>query len=289
MSDQAPSASSALPICDHPIFLIGAPRSGTSVVAWALAQHPQIWASDESDFLHHLFGNGRLTDVYAKASARPDPNWLRANEVSREEFFGFLGAGINALFTSRSGGHVWVDQSSTYTLMADLLLELFPGARLVHVVRDGRAVVRSMINSGFDEPWATDFRLACRAWAHYVTRALSVATTAPDRVVVLPHAHLLTAPESVFSTLLARVELPDDPACARFVQENRINSSFAPRGHDTDNPAGISAAWSAQQRATFWDEAATAMLKAGLATLSDISTDLDKPVELPDAEGMSAA
>ena len=38
------------------VFIIGCPRSGTSVFSWALAAHPNFWTSAESDYLADLFG-----------------------------------------------------------------------------------------------------------------------------------------------------------------------------------------------------------------------------------------
>jgi len=46
-----------------PLFIIGSPRSGTSIISWALAQHDNFWTSAESDFILFLFGKGKLQDA----------------------------------------------------------------------------------------------------------------------------------------------------------------------------------------------------------------------------------
>src|SRR5436190_18405280 len=90
-------------ICENPIFIIGSPRSGTSILAWALAQHPAFCTFDESDVLWNLFHRNHAEKAYDAAAARPDgKDWLTRNHVSREEFLAYLGFGINALVTSRS-------------------------------------------------------------------------------------------------------------------------------------------------------------------------------------------
>lgn len=43
-----------LTICENPIFIIGSPRSGTSILAWSLAEHSQLDVFDESNFLWNL-------------------------------------------------------------------------------------------------------------------------------------------------------------------------------------------------------------------------------------------
>ena len=130
------------------VFILGSPRSGTSALAWALAQHPELWTSAESDFLIHLFRRGRIRGAWEQASERPDGGWLQKNQVDYPEFAQFIGIGIDALFRSRSKDLIWVDQTPGHTLMADILKDMFPFARFVHIIRDGRAVVNSSYDKG---------------------------------------------------------------------------------------------------------------------------------------------
>ena len=58
-------------VCPDPVFIIGSPRSGTTVLAMALAQHPLFWASDESFILFDLFGMGKLDKAFQRWAGRP--------------------------------------------------------------------------------------------------------------------------------------------------------------------------------------------------------------------------
>src|SRR5262245_30168089 len=107
-----------LTICSNPIFIIGSPRSGTTILAWSLAQHSELWTSDESQILWDLFGDGRLQKNYQRQN-RPDGSWLRKQGIEKAEFLKFLGLGFNALFTHQSQGKRWIDQTPVYTLMAE--------------------------------------------------------------------------------------------------------------------------------------------------------------------------
>ncbi len=100
------------------IFILGSPRSGTSVLAWALAQHPNFHTSAESDFLVDLFGKGQLKAAFANAQSRTDSGWLNEQRVDFAEFASSLGLGINALFDSRAQGARWVDATPGHTLTA---------------------------------------------------------------------------------------------------------------------------------------------------------------------------
>src|SRR5438105_2696188 len=126
-------------VCEAPVFIIGSPRSGTSILAWSLAQHSQLWTSTESDVFWHLLAERHAERAYETAAARPDSqDWLRRNDVVEEEFLAHVGLGLNALCASRSEGRRWIDQTPRNTLIAPTLALVFPDALFVHILRDGR-------------------------------------------------------------------------------------------------------------------------------------------------------
>src|SRR4051794_22496100 len=86
-------------VCANPIFILGAPRSGTTILAKSLGRHSCLWSSEESEFILDLFGDGQIDKAYERARALNGPSWLRTQAVGREEFFAFVGLGINAMFT----------------------------------------------------------------------------------------------------------------------------------------------------------------------------------------------
>lgn len=219
------------------VFVLGCPRSGTSALAWALAQHPRFWTSDESDFIWHLFGDGKLEDAYKRSqSGLRGGGWLQTEGVSYEEFYGFLGSGISALFASRSGGRIWVDQSPSYLLMAKDLALMFPSARFLHVARDGRQVVASMLASGFDEPWAHDPTLAWETWVAFVKAGLELEEMYSGRVMRVLQQRMREEPRELMAEVLSFLgcEYHDGPAS--FLMNKTINSSFSRPDQEANAP-----------------------------------------------------
>ncbi len=177
-----------LTISSSPIFTIGAPRSGSHGLAYSLAQHSQLWTHGESDILLPLLGNNsqlgaRLDFYFQRAYQRPLPTWSRMYGVDKAELLKYMGAGLNALFTSKNPGKRWIDKTPQYVLIADILADLFPDAFFIHILRDGRRVVNSMIHyldrfnddhkaqmiqGGFAPLWIVDFREACKTWRQYL-------------------------------------------------------------------------------------------------------------------------
>ena len=270
-------------ICPNPVFVIGSPRSGTSVLPWALAHHFDFWTTEETEFIHGLFGEGEAVKVYADLCEKKR-TFITHHGVDHKEFFSSLGLGLNALISSRSEGRRWVDQSPGYTTMAWTLADMFPGSYFIHVLRDGRAVVNSMLHFADHAaadvpkealpPWAIDFEAAVRTWTHYVEFALKFCEGNPDRTITVRNEDLVENPEAEFRRLFEFLGTSDNTQPAKFFKNSRINSSFGPLVWGTETKdravrrataAGAWRDWSDEQRAVF----------------SDIAGDLLRTLEYP--------
>ncbi|MBB6391048.1 sulfotransferase family protein [Microbacterium thalassium] len=164
-----------------PVFVVGAPRSGTTLVSAAIAAHPAFHGGPESDFFFRL-------GAQARADAATDPAWpTKAVEllgslsrhgervidmfgVSTDDLTRYLeqrqpsqSAMLAALFESSLQGDQgpprWVEKTPNHLWYLREIVDHFPDATIVHVVRDPRDVVRSLVGL----PWATGSRVA-DAW-----------------------------------------------------------------------------------------------------------------------------
>jgi hypothetical protein len=262
-------------LCRSPVFIIGSPRSGTTALGHALNQHSELWASKESYMLHQLYGLGRAQQVWSHHQRRTNPSWLRAEQVERAEFLGFLGLGINALYSSRSDGRRWVDPTPLNTLMIEDLAEMFPGAAFVHLLRDGRPVVHSM--GGFLEmlearegsvpedempEWTRDFGRACETWSEYVETARRFEDGHRSRCLTVRNEDLAADPHATLARIHRFLGIADESGPASFLAGSRINSSFQGRG---GGDAGWSE-WRPGVRRQFADLAGRTLVRAGYVT-----------------------
>jgi hypothetical protein len=265
-------------ICPNPIFIIGSPRSGTTALGHALDKHPELWASKESYFLYDCFGNGRAGGTWQRHRERKNPSFLASSEVERAEFLGFLGLGANALYTSRAGGRRWVDPTPLNTVMVEDLADLFPGAQFLNLVRDGRAVVRSMgrfrdnletkigpIPDGEMPPWTHDFRSACETWNSYATAGANFAAASPDRCLTIRNEDLAADPAGGFRRIQEFLGLTPDDRPAGFFGNRRINSSFS---QDPSAPGWTE--WAPERRRKFAAIAGDALIEAGYANAGEL-------------------
>jgi len=83
---------------NKPIFVVGSPRSGTSILTWCLGQHPNILVQPESNWIGPF-----AVDVAIRheiGSAHGEHSQLSALDVRREEFMAHFGNSINDLVLS---------------------------------------------------------------------------------------------------------------------------------------------------------------------------------------------
>jgi len=286
-SVEAPPAQ-AVRCCPNPVFVFGVPRSGTTALAHALGMHSGFYVGDETFFLWELYGQRRAQTVFEQWATRPSSSWLRREGVSSAEFLAATGLGFNALFTRSAGTKRWVDHTPHYCLMADTLSGMFPGARFIHVLRDGREVVNSMmhivatvpaeereemVSRGFLPRWSHDFREACTTWRDYAHAASDFCSRYPARALTVIHGDLERSPETTLAAILTFLHAPLEEGPAAFLRRDRINSSFTRQGgvpaaeYQRPDPW---ATWSAAQRAEFVEVAGPALLRYGLASIEDL-------------------
>ncbi len=191
---------------------------------------------------------------YQIGVARGDRTILSAMDISREEFFASFGRSINDLIlrhranlekkrkTIRLSSEPkmrWVDGTPEYSLHICALRKLFPEALFVHVLRDVRDVVRSMLNfhrvAGF--PLVRNEEQAYKYWLRTVKACAQAEQAYGPRVVHrLFYADLIGNAESVMHSLL---EFVGETYCARCLEplSKRINSSNVPADFVAKDPA----------------------------------------------------
>jgi hypothetical protein len=206
-----------------PIFIFGSPRSGTSMLHWSLARHSRLWGSAETDFLFDWVKGTTL--AWDAGNVHGELHWLQKEKVSREEFFGFAGSGVDAMYLSRSGGKRWLEQTPRYVFIYDALRLMFPGAHFVHIVRDGRQAVNSM-----QEKFGWPFGRCLRTWKRHVEAGLAASRQNHGDLLQVHYEGLVSDPlrsmnaifdfmeEELESTCLEALEQPINTAPGREVE-----------------------------------------------------------------------
>jgi len=250
---------------NRPIFIVGSPRSGTSVLTWCLGQHPNIFVVDEST------GIGELALALAvcyqtKMGLGRDSVWTAMN-VQRGEFIAAFGQTINELILRHKvdlekrrweetvGSNVapssfvteqssscpkarWVDGTPVYSFHIYGLRKLFPDAQFIHIVRDVTSVVRSMLNFHRlgDVNLVANEQEAYDYWFRAVSACLLAERAyGPEVVFRFQYSELVNRPEASLRALLNFLGEPYAPECLTPLRE-KINSSNVPADFKLGDP-----------------------------------------------------
>jgi SAM-dependent methyltransferase len=113
---------------------------------------------------------------------------------------------------------------------------MFPGAYFIHMLRDGRAVVNSMLHFGEREgadksmlpAWASDFEVAVDTWRHYVEFADNFCAHNPDRCLTVRNEDLVQRTAKEFARIFEFLGTSYNALPVEFFRSSRVNSSFEP-------------------------------------------------------------
>lgn len=154
------TVESKSPNANVPIFVVGAPRSGTTMLRLMLNAHPRIAVPFESDFIPKFYrrldeygdltepGNIRrlLDDIAAQAFVERG-GLVRDKEgvlARNPQNYSDLISAIYETYAAANGKCRWGDKDPDNVVEIDVLWKLFPGCQIVHIVRDGRGVTNSL-------------------------------------------------------------------------------------------------------------------------------------------------
>jgi hypothetical protein len=240
---RAPEARGA-----EPFFILGAPRSGTSLLSRMLDAHPAVAVPDETKIfetfapLLPLYGDLRrperlrrlVDDVLAWRWVRrlPDPP-DRAEvlaRVARRDLGGVFEAFLSA-WAARRGKRRCGEKTPSNLYLWPAIERAFPDAAVVHILRDGRDVALSQIRAPFGPKTMAG---AAERWVAFVGRIRAIGDHAgPGRYVEVRYEDLLADPRGTVQRVLRFLGEPFHPDVLRFHRSDR------PVGTDPVNDENI--------------------------------------------------
>lgn len=239
-----------------PVFIAGLERSGTSLIYAVLASHSQIAMTRRTNLWTHFYR--QYGDLYDSTNLdrclamimrykrtlklEPDPERVRAEFLDGDRTYARLFSILQEHHAERIGKPRWGDKSLNTEKFTEPILASYPGARIIHMVRDPRDRYASSltrwksrrggIGAGTAE-WLASAKMADEHQRQY-----------PNAYMVLRYEDLVGEPETVVRAVCGFIDEEFEPemlmmAGAPSLTTKGFNSSYGPLERNTISTRSI--------------------------------------------------
>jgi Sulfotransferase family len=177
-------------------FVVGSPRSGTTLVQAHLAAHPAVWSLPETHFFHRLEpyrygprgtlvrrGAEKLLVELSEQVGRP---WVVSPRPTLASYVRRFAAILDEA-AAAEGASAWVEKTPGHLHYLNLIHRYIPDAVFVHVTRSGPDVVASIVQVTREHPegWdgARSIEVAAARWRNDM-KITEVRRNEPSHAIV---------------------------------------------------------------------------------------------------------
>lgn len=199
----------------RPVFVVGMPRSGTTLVEQIIASHPQAYGAEE-------LSNLMTVCTVPGMEAGPEyPEYMA--DLTSEQISQMAENYLAAYPDGATDAIKVVDKTPGNALWLGIIALMFPNATIIHCDRDPIDTCWSCYSQNFfsDVIYACDFdnlatyhALHSRAMAHW-------RSMFPGKIVDIRYEDLVANPEAVIPQIIAACGLDWDDRCMAFHQHQR--------------------------------------------------------------------
>jgi len=236
----------------NPIYIIGRPHSGNTMLATMLGKHPELYAyRGEGNFFEQLPAleslDGRRQKVDAIVHEIGQAAGLNLDDLTKDKVRSYIlramqaDASLTDLYTfgksylaQESGAQRWVQKATSYIFHVPVVAERLPRAQFLFVVRNPMDLAASKKRRGSREKW---FRTLW-GWRIGIRRGRDLEARMPGRFCTVRYEDLVREPETALRRVCSlcgidyREALLDIPHVNR--SETPYNQTSTEKGLDTD-------------------------------------------------------
>ncbi len=215
--EKTPAAGST----QSPIFIVGMPRSGTTLMDRIISSHPDVRSTGENQAMARI--QHEVDAILQREPALPLQALLEehAGRFANQYWQSLLSVGRSVTrFT---------DKAPMNFLHLGLIVLLFPKAKIIHMRRDAMNVCLSMFMHNFSEafPCANDLEDLGHYHRLYQDLMAFWHRTLPGRFMDVEYADIVDQPEATVRRVLDRCALEWDPRCLAFHENRQAAFTFS--------------------------------------------------------------
>lgn len=220
-----------------PFFILGRERSGTTMLRIALNGHSKIYIPPESTFILNLLNKhkNKLNTSKLISDLKLDP-YLKAWVINYDELL----VDLNSITTPTYQAFCWTilghmnkkakllgDKNPTYALFGKKIIELYPDAKIIWLIRDYRSQVNSMLKVNFEKK---DVASLTVRWAVYNQHIHQLELDIPNQVLRIRYEDLVESSEASYTKICSFLGLKYEDTMLSW---NKKNEEFHSAHHQS--------------------------------------------------------
>jgi hypothetical protein len=214
---------------ERPIFIVGCPRSGTTMLQLMLHAHPRIAIPPETRFLMAAYdARCDFGDLGEQANRLALARWIVDRKKTRFADLGLdkhqvideivagpptLGSALGIVlraYATRFGKPRWGDKRPGYFQRIPALMRMFPDAQIIQLIRDGRDCVASLKEMDW---YKQDTHHALSTWVESIEAGERAAKSlGPGSYYRMYYENLINDPATELKALCAFLQEDYDPS-----------------------------------------------------------------------------
>lgn len=220
---------------NKPIIIVGCQRSGTTLLRLILNAHSCIAIPEDASFLMPVIKKEYLYNKISGKSLINLVNYLEAStqfKLWNYDYTGFISELIRikeislkdflvmmySSYCESFGKTVWGDKTPSFFRKIDIVHSLFPDARFIHIVRDGRDVFDSWRKM---TPAMRYVAVTALDWSYKLYKIeKSLKKIHGEKKITVRYEDLLERPEKTVKTICSVIGEEYEPAMLNFYQSS---------------------------------------------------------------------
>jgi tetratricopeptide (TPR) repeat protein len=201
-----------------PVFIVGMPRSGTTLVEQIIASHPQVYGAGELQYLANLVQSTLSLEDRLASRDQPIIPDLTEADISRlaNQYLAYISK-------SGAGAKRITDKLPQNFLYLGYIAMMFPQARIIHCSRNPMDTCLSIFEKYFifHHPYAYDQKELGVYYKQYQRLMAHWESLLSDRILTIQYADLVSDLKGKSRQLINHIGLGWDERCLRFNETER--------------------------------------------------------------------